>query len=85
MLLQVVLILEGLETFGALELPRPPRLGDSPRRRLRNLTLRTGGDRGTVRSWRKKVLLSPKKGCLALPAPCCPCDGSCASPAGSGR
>lgn len=40
MLLQVVLILEGLETFGTLELPRPPCFSDSSRRRLRNLTLR---------------------------------------------
>lgn len=40
MLLQVVLVLEGLETLGALELPRSPRFGDSSRRRLRNLTLR---------------------------------------------
>lgn len=39
MLLQVVLILEGLETFGTLELPRPPCFSDSCRRRLRNLTL----------------------------------------------
>lgn len=39
MLLQVVLVLEGLETFGALELARPPRFADSSRRGLRNLTL----------------------------------------------
>lgn len=39
MLLQVVLILEGLKTFGTLELPRPPCFSDRSRRRLRNLTL----------------------------------------------
>lgn len=43
MLLQVVLILEGLETFGALELPRPPCFSDPSRRRLRNLTLQRLG------------------------------------------
>lgn len=40
MLLQVVLVLEGLETFGTLELPRSPRFADASRRRLGNLTLR---------------------------------------------
>lgn len=46
MLLQVVFVLEGLETLGALELARPPRLRHPPRRRLGDLALQTERKRG---------------------------------------